>query len=421
MKLRASAPLMASLTVGALALAGCSQAADGAATPNASTSSGSSIDAALGTQFSGGSPGQAASGDPITIGVINQEGGAVSDPEVSAAIQAVFDYLNAEQGGVAGRPLEMKLCKIASSEEEAQQCAQQMLNDDAVQVVLQGGLNVGTQAVHQTIGDAKPTIVTLGNPGPDTVAANTYILNPGANAAIGGVTTYALSQGYKSVALVADSNPGNLAIMGIAAEVMGGAGLEVTTTTFPEGTTDLTPTLTSALSTNPDAISPIVVSESGCAAVAKSLGQIETTASVLATSLCASDSLRESLGDLPKWAFEATTLLQYAPDATGQVAFYQAVMGQYAPADTNLGLGAPAAFGGAFALANILNGIDGELSSASIADAAKAFTGPVLMGTPKLKFGSVPDQPALGGRSDLFYIYKGDNAWDQTDWQNLPS
>lgn len=419
MNIKVKALLIASLAMPALALTACSESA-------ANNDSGSSdptitaISAELGAQFSGGTAGTAATGDPITIGVINQEGGSISDPEVSVAIQAAFDYLNAEQGGVGGRPLKMKLCKIASSEEEAQQCAQEMLNDDDVQLIIQGGLNIGTQAVHQTINGQKPVFVSLANPGSDTTASNTYVLNPSSVAAIGGMTTFAKSQGYSTISIISDSNSGNLQIVSYVKQTMEAAGLTVATSSFPEGSTDMTSALTAALSTNPDALSPVVVSTSGCVAIAKALQQLSTDAAILSSSLCATDTLRDAMGDLPSWSYESTALSLYAPDDSGQVDFYRAVMAAYAGADAELSIGAPAAFGAAFAVAKVLNGLSNEITVDSVTQAATAFTGPVLLGTPKLAFGSIEGMSALGGLSDRFYTYQGNDTWKTSDWQNLP-
>ena len=79
-----------------------------------------SIDNAIGTQFSGGKPGAASSSaTPVTIGMINQQGGQVSDPEASVAVRAAFSYINAEQDGIGGHPLKLSLCTIQSSEAQA--------------------------------------------------------------------------------------------------------------------------------------------------------------------------------------------------------------------------------------------------------------------------------------------------------------
>ena len=229
--------------------------------------------------------------------------------------------------------------------------------------------------------------------------------------------------GYKSLAIVTGSDPGSLAIGQQAKQIFTAFGLKSTITTYAPGSTDLTATYTSALSSKPDALAPTVVTAGDCLATAKALDSIGSDTPVLGSSLCATQQLKDAMGDFPKWSYESTTLLQFADDPTGQVDFYRAVMGKYAGADAEVGISAPQGFGAAFLLASALNqaGAD-NLSSESISKALAAYDGGVLLGTPKVAFGSVtqPPFPTLSGLADRFYTYEGDDKWNVGDWQNLP-
>jgi branched-chain amino acid transport system substrate-binding protein len=399
---------------------GSSSSSSASATSSSSTSA--TINNAIGTQFSGGKPGAASSSSaPITIGMINQQGGQVSDPEASAAVQAAFSYINAEQGGIGGHPLKLSLCTVQSSEAQAQQCAQSFLNNKAVSVVLQGGLNVGSDSVHSTLNGTKPDVVVLANPGTDATAANTYAINPSVIAALPGTGLYARSKGYKTVGIVVDSNPGDLAIAAAIKSVYAGMGLTSKVTTFPAGSTDLTSAFTEALASKPNVITPVVVTTSGCTAAAKALQTLGTSTPVMSSGLCLTPQLKTALGDFPKWAYESTVLSLYTPDSTGQLAFYQAVMAKYAGANAQLGIDAPAAFGAAFVLASVLNKIGPDkITPQSVSAGMKAYTSGVILGTPKVAFGSVKGMPTLSGLADLFYIYQGNGSWTNSGWQGLP-
>ncbi len=405
-------------------LTGCGESATGAgtATGAAPSSSAVAIDSAIGLQFSGGKAGAADSAaTPIKIGLINQEGGQVSDPEGSIAVKAAFDYINAEMGGIGGHPLQLDLCKVTSSEEEAQQCAQRFLNDKDVSVVMQGGLNVGANAVHETIGGAKPTVIIMANPGSDQTAKNAYAVNPSVVAALPGSATFIASKGLKTVGVVTNDNPGNLAIAQVSEKVFSAFGLTTKVTTFPAGSTDLTSAFTAGLADKPEVINPLVVTTPECIAAAKALEALGSTTPAIGAGLCATEDIRKGLGDFPKWSFEHTVLSLFAEDSTGQVAFYRAVMGKYAGADAQLGINAPASFGAAFLLANALNSVGADkITPDTVAGAVKAYTGGVLLGTPKVAFGSVKDSPTLSGTADRFYTYLGDGKWEIGDWQNLP-
>ena len=73
---------------------------------------------------------------PIKIGWLNQQGGPV---EVSATAtvgaQIAAGFINEHAGGIDGHPVEADACFIATSEEQGQQCGQQIANDQAVDAV----------------------------------------------------------------------------------------------------------------------------------------------------------------------------------------------------------------------------------------------------------------------------------------------
>jgi branched-chain amino acid transport system substrate-binding protein len=72
-----------------------------------------------------------ATGEPILIGVQNLEGDpAGSFPEYSLAVQAAADYVNAELGGLGGRPIEIVLCKSVVTPDDSQRCANELAADD---------------------------------------------------------------------------------------------------------------------------------------------------------------------------------------------------------------------------------------------------------------------------------------------------
>ncbi len=49
-----------------------------------------------------------------------------SFPEYSLGVQAAADYINAELGGLGGRPIEIELCKSVVSPDDSQRCANEL-------------------------------------------------------------------------------------------------------------------------------------------------------------------------------------------------------------------------------------------------------------------------------------------------------
>src|SRR5688500_14273400 len=83
------------------------------------------------------SPGTApASGDPIRVGFINLEGGAVSLPELRIGAETAAAYIT-EHGGVNGRPLEIVPCNVDGTPEKSIDCANRLVSD-GVSVIMEG-------------------------------------------------------------------------------------------------------------------------------------------------------------------------------------------------------------------------------------------------------------------------------------------
>lgn len=96
--------------------------------------------AAGSTDRRGGGP--PAAGDPLKLGVLNIEGVPGSDhPEVRYAVEAAADALN-DNGGVAGRPVEIAYCNYKFDPNELTRCTRQLIDDGVVAVV--GSLIIGS-------------------------------------------------------------------------------------------------------------------------------------------------------------------------------------------------------------------------------------------------------------------------------------
>jgi branched-chain amino acid transport system substrate-binding protein len=82
--------------------------------------------------------------EPIRIGMINQEDTpAGSYPELRYAADAAINFINAELGGVDGRPIELVPCITEFSVESSQACAQELVLQEVVALV--GGIDVLAQ------------------------------------------------------------------------------------------------------------------------------------------------------------------------------------------------------------------------------------------------------------------------------------
>jgi branched-chain amino acid transport system substrate-binding protein len=111
------------------------EAPDGTEAPEA-TEAPVDTEAPVGSEAPVDTEAPAADGEPIKIGVQNLEGDPNgSFPEYSAAVQAGADYINAELGGLGGRPIEIVLCKSVVSPDDSQRCANELAADEVELVV----------------------------------------------------------------------------------------------------------------------------------------------------------------------------------------------------------------------------------------------------------------------------------------------
>jgi branched-chain amino acid transport system substrate-binding protein len=97
---------------------------DGAATDTAAADDGGADDGAYVSPFE---PVGEATGEPIKVGYQNPEGDPNgSFPEASAGARAAAAYINAELGGLGGRPIELEVCTMAITPDDSQRCANEL-------------------------------------------------------------------------------------------------------------------------------------------------------------------------------------------------------------------------------------------------------------------------------------------------------
>ena len=82
-----------------------------------------------------------AAGEPVKIGMINTETAPIGAfPELTAATKTAVRWINAELGGVGGRPIELITCDTKFSPEGSQSCSQKMV--DAKVSAVAGGIDI---------------------------------------------------------------------------------------------------------------------------------------------------------------------------------------------------------------------------------------------------------------------------------------
>ncbi|WP_460773332.1 ABC transporter substrate-binding protein [Microbacterium sp. GXF7504] len=404
-----------------LTVSGCgsSVAADPTAEPTETAAAGLSeatIDAFL---AAGGGTADAAGEDTVTVGWVNADSGPGSTPELTAQTNAAIELINAQLGGAGGATIVLEACEI-TSEESGLSCAQQFVNDDEVVAVIQGNISAGSASFHSIMDPSGiPIIGALPLTPEDGMAPNGFYTAPGSFSTIPAVME--LVNRYlrpASVAVITVEGEAVSSTIGTAlAGALRGSGKDVKQAAVELSATDVTAPLVAAGVQDADLIIPLVILPQQCIAVDSAITALGTDATVLALSACHSSAVEQALGAYPAWtylsAYPNPEVPTGDPESQAQMDAY---LEWYATLDES-DMDGIVALQAALTLQHHLNAAT-EITPEAIAAAAKAWTGPIFLGSPVVAYGSVQTQmplPALPSLATRAYAFDG-SAWtDVTD------
>ena len=240
----------------------------------------------------------AAEGEPIKIGMINQENEVFGDfPELRQAAQAAVDWINTELGGVGGRPIELLPCNTNFSPEEARQCALDHVREGVVAVT--AGINIQSadaMAVYE-----ENDIPLLGGIPVNDIDMTSEIAHQWSGGTAGmfaAWSSFAVEElgAEKIVMAVADFGPNIDAAERFGRTVAESRGAEVDLITFPLTETDYGPTMNKVADLDPDAVFVAVV-DTGCIASVQAANAVGLDVPLFYSGACASPDIEEQLGD----------------------------------------------------------------------------------------------------------------------------
>jgi branched-chain amino acid transport system substrate-binding protein len=424
-------PVAAAVTV-VLAVAGCggSTSGSGAATPGVSAVAGAGGNGAQSVtdyvKYTEGKGGKADSSlPPVYIGWINQQGGQVEIGHFATnGADLAVKYANAELGGVAGHPIQLKTCFIATAEEEGTTCGQKLAADKDVSVILEGGVAIGTQSFYSTIGGAKPVIVGVAVTPIDAVQPNSTILFGDATHVLGPFGTYAKEVLHaKTAALVYPNEPGIIEGAKAIRSGLEAAGVTVKPVGYSSGQADLIGPLTSAGAQTADMVIPYS-SAAGCVNLAKGLKQLGITDSkkIVSAPLCLNGQVMAGLGDFPLWTYAIASSLFGDTTDPGMPA-YTKVTQTYGTPDAAPDPWNIVAFAQVMTTIKFLNEIGyDKITPQTVLAKAKEFKGPLALGAPALQCGKYTDAPAVCNDQVQFFNYGGQNKFTKVaGWLRPPT
>jgi len=371
-------------------------------------------------------PVAAGDGEPIKIGMINQEGTPLgSFPDVRLGAEAAVAFINTELGGIDGRPIEFIPCITTFSPEKSQACAQQLVQDGVVAVL--GGLDITSNGsipvLEQNdlayVGGVPVNLVDMTSP----ISFQFSGGSPGAYVAF---ADHASKAGANNVVVAyGDYPPIKTAAVDYGADILRARGVEtVTELPFPITTTDFLPVLSKAAESNPDAIF-LAAADTACAPAMKTAHDLGIEAQLYFVGSCASPLIADQIGA------EAVTGNIFniegpviAEPGNIEGALNSAVVGKYGdPTLVTAGIGT-VSFRAMMNLYSVLTEIGGDaMSSAAVLETLRsAKDRPSFNGHPYTCDGQqVPALPALCSPQQILVQSNGSGLDQVGDWIDVPA
>ena len=332
--------------------------------------------------------------EPIRIGMINQENTPLgSFPEVRSAAQTAVAFINAELGGVDGRPIELLTCITSFNPEMSQACAQQLVQDDVVALV--GGVDVTSNGAFPVI--EQNELPMVGGIPAGLVEQRSEFAFSFSGGGAGGAAAFmkhAADSGATRVLLAyGEFESFEIAARDYAAVVGESLGLEVELLSFSLFATDYLPVITKAQEVGADAVI-VLAADTACLPVMQAMNDLEVEAQLYLTGACATDAIIDAAGD----AIVGVLFNSEGPVELGDPEgdLYGAALDLYATEPA--GGAGTVGFRGMMNLYGILSELGADnISSESILEAVRSTSGqPSFWGHPYTCDGNqVPGLPGL--------------------------
>jgi branched-chain amino acid transport system substrate-binding protein len=333
-------------------------------------------------------PENAASGDPVKIGMVSDGAtDAFDNTDELRAAQATAEYWNAHKAGVGGRPVEVVTCETGADPAGATDCANQLVEEDVVAVALSQSA-VATEVWEPLHAAGIPTMwFQTSGQGITLDTESSFVLVNPLTGLFGLPVSVAESEGADRIAFVVINVPQALeGLEGLAPTVLGDAGLEYDVYAIDPGTADMTAQMQEVVDSGAQIVQ-ITGNDAFCIAAFNGLNAVGFEGEKVVVSQCVTDATREAVaGDILEGTYITSTVaLKAADDPTYQL--YKAVMATYGEdvtdVDNNTAMGAYAAMG---SLLTSLDGIEGDITAETVVSTIKSMSPAELPGGGGVEF-----------------------------------
>jgi branched-chain amino acid transport system substrate-binding protein len=358
-----------------------------------------------------------ATGEPIELGMINQENTAAgSYPELSQAVQAATEFINTELGGVDGRPIEVDVCNTEFSAEGSTSCAQKYV-EAKVPAVL-GGIDVFGNGIETLADNAIPYIGGIPISFQSVKSPNSFQWSGGTWGAAVAFSWYAAEElDAKKVSIVYGDFGSITDSAEDAKQVLEARGVEAQLVPYPIMATDISSALNAAATTKPDALL-VLAADSGCKAGFDGVASLGIEAATFYVGACAAPSITNEAG--PEKTDGAIFNVegpvgQKPPNA--DFVLYTAVIEKYGDGLDPVGAGT-VSFRSLMNLYVVLNELDGDITPEAITAALKAkVDAPSFSGHPYTCDGKqYPGLPAMCSPQQILAQMEDGTLSQLGDW-----
>lgn len=322
--------LIIAAAAAAVGLAACgSSGGSGASAGGSGSSPTSAASGSIPADLASFYPGHKATGTPVKIGVVSDEGGgAESNSNYADAAVAAADYANAELGGIGGHPIVIDRCGTKSTAAGAIACANQFVSDKVV-AVDSAATGFGANVVPIITKAGIPYVTAQGEAAAELTTPNAFSWSGGFAADLRGFANYAKSQGWKSVTIFPVDVPSAAgAVQALGGPFFKAAGVKLTITPIPGGIADATPEVTAGLESKPAAVA-IVNDEAGCTTTLQALQIVDPGIPTMVNSSCYNTGTLGALGSAMNGDKVMTDSSISTSDPEAQL--YRRVMATYQP------------------------------------------------------------------------------------------
>ncbi|MRK00463.1 ABC transporter substrate-binding protein [Aeromicrobium sp. S22] len=373
-------------------------------------------------KYTGGTKGAADDSlAPVTLGWVNQQGGALGFPSATDGAEAAVEYVNKNLGGIDGHPLKLKTCYVVENEQDGNACGLKLVNDKAVKTVLFGSTITGNQSFLAVNKGQKPVLMANSISSTDAQADNVFIYNGNPSTIFRGLATYlGTVVKAKKVSVIYPQDAQSADGAKVLEQALGALDIDVKAVGFDPSTTNLTSAAVASGAADADAIIPLVSSPPACVAAAKALDTLKVKAPVVsAGAFCFSAPVAQGLGgEAPKWQ-QISTQTNVADKSQPDVRAYIEASSAAGLSDQSQSTpDAALAWGLVLTAARLTTAAGGaDATATAIGEQAKSFTGPLVLGSETIACGGDSAAPGICGAQTRVFEYSGNGSYKAlTDW-----